>query len=65
MPKMKTKSGAAKRFKVPARGSMKRAEALKCRILTKQTGKRIRQSRGTAEIHRTDVKSVRAMLPYA
>jgi large subunit ribosomal protein L35 len=65
MPKMKTKSGAAKRFKVRASGSIKRSQAFKRHILTKKTSKRIRQLRGTAEIHRTDEKSVRAMLPYA
>ncbi len=65
MPKMKTKSGAAKRFKVRAGGSIKRSQAFKRHILTKKTAKRIRQLRGSAEIHAADIRSVRAMLPYA
>ncbi|MBI0414223.1 MAG: 50S ribosomal protein L35 [Nitrosospira sp.] len=65
MPKMKTKSGAAKRFKVRAGGSIKRAQAFKRHILTKKTTKSKRQLRGITEVHSSDVASVRAMLPYA
>ncbi|HQT81391.1 50S ribosomal protein L35 [Ferrovum sp. PN-J185] len=65
MPKMKTKSGAAKRFKVRGSGSIKRSQAFKRHILTKKTTKNKRQLRGTAEIHSTNVASVKAMLPYA
>jgi large subunit ribosomal protein L35 len=65
MPKMKTKSGAAKRFKVRGSGSIKRSQAFKRHILTKKTTKSKRQLRGTAEIHATNMVSVRAMLPYA
>ena len=65
MPKMKTKSGAAKRFKVRAGGSVKRSQAFKRHILTKKTTKTKRQLRGTVEVHATNMASVRAMLPYA
>jgi len=65
MPKMKTKSGAAKRFTVRAGGSVKRAQAFKRHILTKKTTKNKRQLRGTTEVHATNKASVRAMLPYA
>ncbi|HYR05359.1 MAG TPA: 50S ribosomal protein L35 [Gallionella sp.] len=65
MPKMKTKSGAAKRFKIRAGGSVKRSQAFKRHILTKKTTKNKRQLRGTAEVHATNTASVRAMLPYA
>jgi large subunit ribosomal protein L35 len=65
MPKMKTKSGAAKRFKVRGSGSIKRSMAFKRHILTKKTTKNKRQLRGTTEIHYSDVPAVRAMLPYA
>ena len=65
MPKMKTKSGAAKRFKVRASGSIKRSQAFKRHILTKKTTKNKRQLRGTMMVHATDMHSVRAMLPYA
>ncbi len=65
MPKMKTKSGAAKRFKVRASGSIKRSQAFKRHILTKKTTKNKRQLRGTVNVHPSDVGSIRAMLPYA
>ncbi len=65
MPKMKTKSGAAKRFKVRGSGSIKRSTAFKRHILTKKTTKNKRQLRGTAEVHATNEASVRAMMPYA
>ncbi len=65
MPKMKTKSGAAKRFKVRAGGSIKRSQAFKRHILTKKTTKCKRQLRGTAEVHASNTASVRAMMPYA
>ena len=65
MPKMKTKSGAAKRFKVRAGGSVKRGQAGKRHILTKKTTKSKRHLRGPVQIHEADVKSVRRMMPYA
>ena len=65
MPKMKTKSGAAKRFKIRAGGSVKRSQAFKRHILTKKTTKNKRQLRGTAAVHETNTASVRAMMPYA
>ena len=65
MPKMKTKSGAKKRFVVRAGGSVKRSQAFKRHILTKKTTKNKRQLRGTAEVHATNTASVRAMMPYA
>lgn len=65
MPKMKTKKAAAKRFKVRASGSIKRAHATKRHILTKRTTKNKRQLRGITTLHDSDVLSVRRMLPYA
>jgi large subunit ribosomal protein L35 len=65
MPKMKSKSGAAKRFKVRGSGSIKRGQAFKRHILTKKTTKSKRHLRGATAVHDSDVKSVRAMLPYA
>jgi large subunit ribosomal protein L35 len=62
---MKTKSGAAKRFKVTGSGGVKRAKAFKRHILTKKTTKNKRQLRGTTMIDESNMKSIRAMLPYA
>jgi large subunit ribosomal protein L35 len=65
MPKMKTKSGAAKRFKVRGSGSIKRSQAFKRHILTKKTTKVKRHLRGVLTVHDSDVKAVRAMLANA
>ena len=65
MSKMTSKSSAKKRFIVRASGSIKRAQAFKRHILTKKTTKNKRQLRGTTEIVKSNVASVRAMLPYA
>ena len=65
MPKMKTKSGAKKRFRVRPGGTVKRGQAFKRHILTKKTTKNKRQLRGTTGVFETDMLSVKRMLPYA
>ena len=65
MPKMKTKSGAKKRFRVRGSGSVKRGQAFKRHILTKKSTQTKRQLRGATGVHATNMDSVRAMLPYA
>ncbi len=64
MPKMKTKSGAKKRFRVRGSGTIKRSQAYKRHILTKRTTKNKRQLRGSTGVHGTNADSVKAMLPY-
>ncbi|HEU0198354.1 MAG TPA: 50S ribosomal protein L35 [Nevskiaceae bacterium] len=64
MPKMKSNRGAAKRFASRANG-FKRAHSHKRHILTKKAAKRIRQLRGTAALHGSDVREVKQLLPYA
>jgi large subunit ribosomal protein L35 len=64
MPKLKTKRGAAKRFKKRAGGAIKRGHAYLRHILTKKNTKRKRQLRGTTGVHASDKASVRVMLPY-
>jgi large subunit ribosomal protein L35 len=65
MPKMKTKSSAKKRFRVRPGGTVKRGQAFKRHILTKKTTKTKRQLRGAADVHETNMVSVRAMMPFA
>jgi large subunit ribosomal protein L35 len=65
MPKMKSKSGAAKRFRALGSGKFKRTHAFLRHILTKKTTKRKRQLRGMAVADATNQKSMRKMLPYA
>ena len=61
MAKMKTKSGAAKRFKVTGTG-IKHKHAFKSHILTKMTTKRKRQLRGTSQLNAADTQKVERML---
>lgn len=65
MPKLKTKSGAKKRFKVTARGKVKVAAAGKRHGMIKRTNKFIRNARGTMVLADQDAKIVKQFLPYA
>jgi large subunit ribosomal protein L35 len=65
MPKMKSKRGAAKRFKIRPSGSIKRGGAYKRHILTKKTTKRKRQMRRRSAVNSTNMAAVRSMLPYS
>ncbi|MCF8229213.1 MAG: 50S ribosomal protein L35 [Bacteroidales bacterium] len=62
MPKMKTKSGAKKRFSFTGSGKIKRKHAYKSHILTKKSKKRKRNLGYDAIVDPADVKNVRKML---
>lgn len=62
MPKMKTKSGAKKRFKITGSGRIKRKHAYKSHILTKKSTKRKRNLTYSALVHPSDEKNVKEML---
>jgi len=55
MPKMKTKSGAKKRFRVRPGGTVKRGQAFKRHILTKKSTKNKRHLRGAVAVHETNM----------
>jgi large subunit ribosomal protein L35 len=65
MPKMKTKSGAKKRFKVTATGRILVAQAGKRHGMIKRSNKFIRQARGTTTLSAPDEKIVKSYMPYA
>lgn len=65
MPKLKTKSGAKKRFKVTGSGKIKRKRAYKRHILTKKETKQKRRLSNAAVVKKVDVGNVKPMLPYA
>jgi large subunit ribosomal protein L35 len=54
MPKIKTKSGAKKRFKVTGGGKVLYAQSRKRHGMIKRTKKQIRQLRGTNVLFKTD-----------
>ena len=62
MPKMKTKSGAKKRFKLTGTGEIKRKSAFKNHILTKKEKKRKRSLRKFATVHSTEKKNILALI---
>ena len=64
MPKLKTKSGAKKRFKLTATGKLKAGVAGKRHRLISHNGKYIRQNRGTKVMSEADAKIIRTYLPY-
>jgi len=62
MPKMKSNSGALKRFKTKKNGSIKRGSAYRSHILTKMTPKRKRGLRGVQTVNSSDAARVNSML---
>ena len=62
MPKMKTKSGAKKRFTLTGSGKLKRKHAFKSHILTKKTTKQKRNLTHFAIVSKVNDKEVRTML---
>ena len=64
MPKMKTNSGAAKRFSRTASGKFKHKQSHRSHILTKKSTKRKRQLRGMLAVHDSDQKAIARMVPY-
>jgi large subunit ribosomal protein L35 len=64
VPKMKSNSGAKKRFKLTKNGKIKKAKSFKSHILEKKSPKRKRNLRGTGVVCKTEVKRIRHLLPY-
>ena len=62
MPKVKTNSGAKKRFALTGTGKIKRKHAYKRHILTKKTKKQKRNLTHVALVDSTNLRSVREML---
>lgn len=62
--KLKTHKGAAKRFKLTAGGKVIRGHAYARHILTSKPSKRKRKLDQSTTVSDSDVRRVRAMLPY-
>lgn len=62
MPKMKTKSGAKKRFQITGTGKIKRKHKNKSHILTKKSKKRKRRLGHYTTVDKTMEKSVKKQL---
>ncbi len=62
MPKVKTNSGAKKRFKITASGKIRRKHAFKSHILTKKSIKRKRNLTKMGMVHKTDEGRIKDLL---
>ncbi|HXV74658.1 MAG TPA: 50S ribosomal protein L35 [Sphingomonadales bacterium] len=65
MPKLKTKSGVKKRFKVTASGKIKSGQTGKRHGMIKRSNKQIRNLRGTSVLSDPDTKIIKTFMPYA
>ena len=64
MPKIKTHSGAKKRFKLSKKGKVIRAHANKSHILNKKSTKRKRGLRKTTVADKTNVAQIKRLIPH-
>ena len=64
MPKLKSHSGAKKRFNLTKSGKVKRAHAFKSHILTKKDTKRCRRLRSATSADGSNVAAIKKMIPY-
>ena len=65
MPKLKTKSGAKKRFKITGTGKVIYAQAGKRHGMIKRTNKQIRNLRGTRVLSDSETQRVKRWMPYS
>jgi large subunit ribosomal protein L35 len=65
MPKLKTKSGAKKRFSLTASGLVKATQAGKKHGMVKRSKRQLREQRGTTILCPQDAKIVKQFLPYS
>lgn len=64
MPKIKTNSSAAKRFKITGSGKIKRNKGFKRHILSTKSKKRKRNLRRATTVAAVEQKNIRKLIPY-
>ena len=65
MPKLKTKSGAKKRFSLTATGKVRAGQAGKRHGMRKRSNKFIRDARGTTTLCDADARIIKKFIPHA
>lgn len=65
MPKLKTKSGAKKRFRTTATGKIKAGQSGKRHGMIKRSNEQIRSLRGTAVLDASETRRVKRWMPYS
>jgi large subunit ribosomal protein L35 len=63
--KLKTKRGAAKRFKITGSGKVKRSKAYASHLLSSKTTKRKRRLRKNVVVDKRESRNVKRLIPYA
>ena len=64
MPKMKTKRGAAKRFKITGTGKVMRQHASRRHLLSSKSAKRKRHMAKSKEVDTTDAYRIKSNMPF-
>jgi len=64
MIKLKTRTAVSKRFKITAKGKVKRRKAFARHILSKKDSSRLRNLRKTMLVTGKDKKTIKSLLPY-
>jgi large subunit ribosomal protein L35 len=64
MPKLKTKSGVKKRFRLTGTGKVIATQAGKRHGMIKRTNKQLRNQRGTTIMCEADARIIKQFLPY-
>ncbi|MCH8183240.1 MAG: 50S ribosomal protein L35 [Proteobacteria bacterium] len=64
MPKLKTKSGVKKRFRLTGTGKVRMNQSGKQHGMIKRTNKHLRNQRGTTIMSPQDAKIVKKFMPY-
>lgn len=64
MPKLKTKSGAKKRFRFTASGKVRTGQAGKRHGMIKRSNEQIRSLRGTTVLDASETKRIERWMPY-
>ncbi|MFV2091833.1 MAG: 50S ribosomal protein L35 [Hyphomicrobiales bacterium] len=64
MPKIKTKSGVKKRFRLTATGKVRGQQAGKQHMMIKRSNKFIRNARGTVILADCDARIIKKFMPY-
>ena len=62
MPKMKTHSGAAKRFKITGTGKVMRLRANRAHLLEHKSSRRTRRLEGMIPMAKADVREIKRLL---
>ncbi len=65
MPKLKTNSGAKKRFKITKNGKVKKSNGWKSHLLEAKAAGRKRKLGKQTLVHESEVEKIRRMMPYA